>query len=169
MACPELLGPLAQELLDCWSVALFECGRPACRYFLAAQASVAWDECCDCADANGMAWVSLNSITPLNTNGVTPCGWEYEATFSLSVLRCDATVIQGDGTVPGPDVFTAQAREQMLDAEIARKAIVCCFGEGKDPGDYILGGWTPLGPDGGCVGGSTVVTVRFSGCACDEA
>jgi hypothetical protein len=166
MPCPpNLLGDIAQELLDCLTVTLFDCGRPACRYFLS-QGEVAWDECCDCGTGNGQAWVSLQGITPIISGPqATFCAWEYEATFAVGTLRC-AAVLNADGSAPAADVLTAEAKAVMLDAALQRKAIVCCFGENKDPGDFLIGAWAPLGPAGACVGGATTVTVRFSGCDC---
>ncbi len=171
-ACDDTgLAVISQQLLDCAVAGLAECERPVCRDFLAASASVAWDECCECASGgNGMLWVSLTEISPVlgDPERVGPCGWEYEATYAIGILRCDKTAnLSASGKPPAPEVFTQQAREQMQDARIIRAAITCCFAElHPDPGDFTLGAWSPLGPDGGCVGGQQLVTLRFTDCAC---
>jgi hypothetical protein len=170
--CADALGPLLQMLLDAVTVALASCQRPACRYTLAASDAPAWDECCECGTGNGQVWVQLQSITPVGNTidgAFQPdCGLMMSASVVVGVLRC-AAVLDDSGNAPSAFTLTTEAREQMLDAAIVRQAIKCLFADLDESGTdvtYGLGVWAPLGPDGGCVGGSQALVIRFNDYDC---
>lgn len=176
--CFDPLEPILQKLLDCVTVALVDCGYPACNYYLSADANPAWDDCCECDTGNGRVWVQLVSIVPdvspgYSNTSLVDCATEMAANVSINILRC-APVSDTNGRPPSVADLTAAAKGQMRDAAIMRSAIRCCFAqddpqnhpESVDAANVSFGEWTPLGPDGGCMGGSQVVQVMFTDYAC---
>lgn len=167
--CTDRIGPILTDLLDCLTVALVECGAPACSYFLSAAPTPAADSCCDCGNGEGQAWVALQSIAPQNADlNVAPCGFEHLATVQVGVLRC-AVTLDDRGNPPTPEQLSAEALAIWRDAALIREAILCCFGDVHDDrGDYQLGQWVPFPPQGGCIGGAHTVTIRFGDCRCQD-
>lgn len=165
--CTDRLGPILQDLLDCLTVTLTDCDAAACRYFLSSAPSPAWDDCCDCGDGEGQAWVALQSIAPgQNGASVTPCGFEYIATVQVGVLRCAAT-LDDAGNAPSAETLTAEALSVWRDAALVRESVLCCFEDlHPDRGDYEMGSWAPFQPQGGCTGGAQTLTIRFTDCRC---
>lgn len=109
----------------------------------------------DCGAACGMAWVRLTTAYPAVGVGqpiqrlgncASSLGYEVE----IGVMRC---ISAGDeaGNAPSPEELLAATKEQMSDMAAVVRAVSCCDGiSGKD---FILGTYTPLGPEGGVVGG----------------
>lgn len=165
--CRDNILPLAQALLTCATDALVACGAPVSRASLVPGAQAAWDTCCDDGEGEGQLWVLVRSITPqqIQGGGYATCAIEFEAQLEVGILRCSVAMLE-DGEPPTAETLDDEAVRMFLDAAIIREAILCCWGANLDPGSWAIGVWSPNGPQGGCAGGTTAVTVRFSDCAC---
>lgn len=175
MAAPvvDTLAPIVEQMLDCLVVRLDDVGAPVCRAFWHPGATAPWDSCGQSAGgAEGQAWVAVPRVWPsddfpaemVGPHRCAPRGFAAEMT--VGILRCAATV-DSSGAPPTSEAVTADALKTSRDRAVALDAIVCCLmGDDADPGTYRLGGWTPLGPDGGCVGGTWSVTVAVPACRC---
>lgn len=127
----------------------------------------------------GQAWIRLVTEYPLSSRFPNPAtgmeptacgevGHGWAATFELGVLRC---MPQPDerGNLPSCDEYSESARLVAADKYAMRRAIMCCDWRdtcGLTDNRIVMGAWTPLGPDGNCVGGTTNVTVELFGCIC---
>lgn len=115
----------------------------------------------NCQDQCGMAWVRLMSSYPSsgvgNVNSLPGnCASEADAVIEVGLVRC---MPQGNafGDGPTPADLLAAADLQMAGLQTMKTAIVCCPGYSSK--DWVLGGYTPLGPTGGLVGGTWTVTL----------
>ncbi|MEU4406186.1 hypothetical protein AB0F88_16820 [Streptosporangium sp. NPDC023963] len=166
---------LAAELLGCFCAALEEStAGAACRCSLLAGANVAADLCCDCGDGNGQAWVRVAEIWPTTATWpqrlaqMEKCPlnlWAVE--LEMGAYRC-AAKIDNRGRFPSAARLTRDAEVVMDDAAAMRRAANCCFRTSEAARQsarrFIVGGWRPLGPEGGCVGGQMSVTVSAYDC-----
>lgn len=87
------------------------------------------------------------------------CGVVLAYQLAVSVLRC-APVMTGTKQAPIPptmDVVLAATRLQMADMQATRTAI--CQALNNTGRDYQLGAYTPVGADGGVVGGTWALLV----------
>lgn len=107
----------------------------------------------DC-DKGGVAWVRLENIYPSVSVGqqqidLNNCSGGLGFDVEVGILR---PMPLGDeyGNMPASDLLTSTTSLQVADAITMRKAIVCCM---QDRG-WILGAYTPMGPEGGVVGGA---------------
>jgi hypothetical protein len=114
----------------------------------------------ECDDRCGMAWVRLVTAYPaiqigqFDQSGNT-CGAFLGLDVEVGVLRC---VEVAEGTdVPDPEDLIAQAVQQNDDMVLIRKAIACCTA--LDNVDYMLGTYTPIGPEGALGGGAWTLSV----------
>ncbi len=110
----------------------------------------------------GMAWVRPALIAPMEVNTTSSggaCAIEYDVTVSLGVIRC-APMLSDQGELPTvAEQFEAFAT-QTRDMGILHWVISCCpTSIGSKP---TLGEYTPVGPDGGVVGGAWTATWRVS-------
>jgi len=83
--------------------------------------------------------------------------------LNVTVFRC-APVPTGE-CPPTPEELTANALQMHADMIAVQRAVLCCYGtETARPNGrrYVLGATTPIGPQGGCVGFSTLVTVDLT-------
>lgn len=126
--------------------------------------SEADDECC-----NGLAWVRLVSIYPSSdfpgadteASNCGPRGWAV--VLEIGVARCAPTP---DTTrVPTAEEWTEITGKVMADAAAIRRTVLCfkTLPEREDT-MWLVGGYTPLPTEGGCVGGSMQVTVHALAC-----
>ena len=169
------LAPIVEKALACLIVRLEEADAPVCRAFWHPGANAPWDACGETGDgAEGQAWIAVPRVYPsdnfpsetIDAHRCFPRG--YAAELTVGVLRCAAT-IDSAGDAPTSEQVTADALKVSRDRALALDAIVCCLiGDDADPGIYRMGAWTPLGPDGGCVGGQWTVTVAVDSCRCIE-
>lgn len=126
------------------------------------------DECCE-----GLAWVRLTGVVPSSTNNwpsadVTPqggCGTLILAlNFEIGIVRCaptpDASKMVSD------EAWNALSEKAYLDYITMTRAI-CCFQDGYR---YLtlVGGYTPLGVDGNCYGGTITLSVAAPPCNCEN-
>lgn len=79
-------------------------------------------------------------------------GFEVE----LELVRC-SPVGDDRGNPPSRDEWLAAVRDQLADKAAMRRAICKCMSEAGV--DFALGQYTPVGPQGGCLGGNWTVIV----------
>jgi hypothetical protein len=143
------------DLAACLCASLLAAELPAvCFCGVTPGASIALDYAGDCSQACGMAWVRLESMYPsvvLGQPDATPgnCGTTLEIAVEMGVARC-LPVIDESGTPPSAQELADSTELQIADALAMRTAVACCV-RGKD---WVLGGYTPFGPQGGMVGGT---------------
>lgn len=110
---------------------------------------------CFTGDApDGMAWVRLSTSYPSFEPGLqiespldsfnAPLGYELE----LGIVRSMPIPEEG---IDAPEA-AAVVDLQMRDMLTMRRAVLCCAT--FERGDVLLGPYTPLGPEGGVVGGT---------------
>jgi len=108
----------------------------------------------DCADGCGQAWVRLITAYPsvvIGAPDVTPgnCGSSIGVEVELGVLRC----------IESEDVGIPELQDatqlQVADMLAMWRAVSCC----RQSKDYQITAYTPLGPEGGLVGGSLAVSI----------
>jgi len=115
----------------------------------------------------GVAWVRLVSIgldgdadaAPRNAAGALCGSVQYVATVELGVQRCPTF---GDAHQnPTAAESLADTLAQLSDERAMRAAIRCCFGSMQDvtPVEY-----TPIGPEGMCLGGAWTATLVLDDC-----
>jgi hypothetical protein len=133
---------------------------------------LAWDDC-DC----GVLAVSvdgpyLSTVLPTEAAGVdlaSACPPPYEAVdMTVSVVRC-APGPDDRGNPPTCEALTAAAITWFDDLDAVRSALACALLELRDADtvvDFTLGETVPAGPEGGCVGSDTHLTVGFVNCLC---
>lgn len=161
----DRVGDSAQRLLGTVLARLDDHAAPVCRAFLAPGAAAPWDTCCDCPTGEGQAWVAIERVYPAGPfpnedAGAHRCAPnEYGANLTVGVLRC-AAVVDDHGRAPTGERVTADGEKVARDRALVRDAILCDYlAPDDDPGSFRMGGWDPLGPAGGCVGGRWRLTV----------
>lgn len=163
--------PIAQALLACLCAELDDTvGGPVCTCCLAPGAEPV--ECCECAEGEGKAWVRVVRIWPTGARWPLPAAdpaacrvGGYAVELELGVVRCVST-IDDDGSPPTCDDRTADTVKILEDAAAMRAAASCCF-PGTDLGRAwrsIPGEWRPIEPQGGCAGGTLLVTIESGDC-----
>lgn len=133
---------------------------------------LAWDDC-QC----GLLAVTVGRIYPsttfpaeaADTQLTSPCPPPYEAVdVTVTVLRCAPTV-DSRGNPPSCETLGAAAEIWAWDVEAIRAAVVCCLTGLVFDGtveNWTLRATDPAGPEGGCVGSTTTLTVGLLSCAC---
>lgn len=153
---------LMSDLAACLCAENAECGSPDLCYCGVTPGSVPIDmgglEC----DPAGQGWVRLTTGYPSSTVGVpdqTPNRAPATALgFGLEVGILRHFPMQAE---PLSDEQIEEATaQQITDMLTIRKAILCCSPLLRQ--DYVLGTYSPLGPAGGLVGGSWLVTVSLA-------
>src|SRR5690606_35524537 len=174
MALDTIGFPLAERLAECLCGLLSERDPVAC-CCVEPGAEVAWDDC-----TGGQAWVRIVQEYPLGDrfphpqNSASPCGGVggWAVVLELGVLRC-MPLPDGQGSLPSCQAEQDTAERIADDKHTMREAVFCCdwrdtprdaFASPED--GLIVGPWTPVGPEGGCVGGTMTVTVHATGCIC---
>lgn len=160
--------PVAERLRDCLCKML-EDSLPVKCCCVWYGSEVSWDDCTIENGREGMAWVRIDSVTPTDrfpnpAATLGPCGAMdgWSVVLELGVLRC-APGISGTGALPGCDDISSAAEKAAHDAHVMRQALLCC--DWREQGQrFIPGAWQPVGGDGGCHGGTMMVTVHASGC-----
>lgn len=162
------IGGLAAKLRDCVCAELVP---GVCRCTRVPGITAAWDNCCEGSDCNGQAWVATPRIHPSRTfpeqaTNRFKCGVSFLViTFQVGVIRCSQALTQ-EGHAPSDERLEQESTQALADQCAVMKAIICCFvpnhvGEGLP---WNLGEWAPVGPQGGCVGGTTSLQVGVGGC-----
>lgn len=111
----------------------------------------------------GMAWVRVSSVFPsanfpAQDQIARGCLMPLAIQLEVGALFC-APVTNGRSSAPPrmPAMFDS-TRIQMAAMAAMLRAIECCLSHDSNK-NVALGAYTPLGPDGGVVGGSWIVTV----------
>ena len=170
---PDLLFARLTTLADCLDATLAHYDAPTCRTFIAPSGPPAWDVCCECHEGEGQAWLQVQRVFatddfPTEQTGAVRCRpAEFAASVRIGILRCGAT-IDDQAEVPSAERLTADAFKVQRDRVAMYDALTCCFMDDAEPGTFVIGAWTPLGPSGGCVGGSIEFTMQFANCRCPE-
>lgn len=119
---------------------------------IAPGSEVAWDNCC------GQLWVRVVDYGP--PSGVRQtrkadgslCAMRRQATIELGMLRC-AAVVDDQGQPPTEQEINEDGAQVLADAEGLWLLLSC------DVKVRELIRWTPVGPNGGCVGGHWRFTI----------
>lgn len=114
-----------------------------------------------CADGLcGIAWVRLVSAQHVVGVGVRDeragnCGSEVGMEVELGILRCYP--INEDGSPLSIEEQAAAAEVQFMDTDTICRAVMCC--PSLQSKDFIMRGYTPMGPLGGVVGGYWTISM----------
>jgi hypothetical protein len=174
----SLFSPIAQRLLDCWTLQLetlpaaeiparigfrFDGGEPTMGIALN-------EDECKC----GTAWVRVVDWFP-SSDAAFPgpdtsleaqlCPTEYGLVLELGIGRCPPIGDQRDlETVLQRNAFHETV---LADAQLMRKALACCFNSHvliNNPEDMVIGDWTKTGPAGACFHQTLSITVKVINC-----
>jgi hypothetical protein len=156
----KVFYPIMLEAASCLCQQISAAGLPEpCFCGVLAGATVVLDYCGDCGGGRcGQAWVRLSESygsTTFPDPAVNPtCAAPLAAVLEFGIARC-APVGDDQGNPPSLGDQLDTARLVTADMQAIRRAIACCMGHRE----HVLGSYTPLGPVGGCVGGTWPVTV----------
>lgn len=173
--CIDNLNAKMEAIKDCVEAALVDCNRPVCRSSLkpGAEEFIPWDNCCECSNGEGELWVGVNRVWPSDnfpfqvTGTERPCSFlAYAAELSIGVMRC-SLALTDSGEAPTTERMEAEVAKMTADRAAVGQAIRCCYGPTVEKGEYLIGSWVPLGPNGGCVGGQQSLTITFLDCLCE--
>lgn len=159
-----LVACLGQEVAKVANPPAVTCLRPGDQ--VALLVSTVRDECCE-----GLAWVRVVNIYPSNSFPqqdvtVAGCGvMAWAAVLEMGVARCAPTPPAED--IPSCEEWTDATYAQLDDAAAMRRAL-CCFAAAEPRRLLLPGIWQPLPIDGGCMGGTMLVTVAIGDCDCVE-
>lgn len=161
----NLVAPLLVELRDCLCSQLARTpAGPVCRCMLLHNFSLPPMDGCDCTCENGRGdgWVRLVRLEPevsLNLTHPTVCPTGWLATIELGVYRC-VPLDDSPAAMPAQQVGDI-ALEMLADMAALIRVLGCCPAlADRDVGvDY----WQPVGPAGGCAGGTLQIRVAISG------
>lgn len=167
-----LVSDVAMDLRDCYATALEQETQPPAEVCLVAgedgrltlDIGTAQDRCCA-----GFAWVRVAGITPETPAAdaqVGGCGiTSWRVSFELGSARCYPFGTAQHG--PSCEEMTATALLVQQDAAAMRRAL-CCWTPQLESERYAVTSWTPYGPDGGCTGGTMLVSAIVDACECAE-
>lgn len=116
----------------------------------------------DCAGAEGMLWVNLQSTASPNAAVNDRCQ-RLILSGQIGVTRCSAPM--GRDGLPDVGAIEANAVQQALDADAIANAVACC--PELDDADRMilsLSSWTPVDNQGACYGGYWTVTGTYDLC-----
>jgi hypothetical protein len=114
--------------------------------------AVAWD-----VTGDGLLWVRVTGIAPNTING-SCCTDFLRVSLAIGVLRC-TPVMDDEGCPPDPDEQTAQAQMLLADQDVLLSTLETLYCS-KGPPSLATARWTPLGPEGGVVGGEWAFDLR---------
>jgi hypothetical protein len=159
------LVEVMNDLVTCLCDGLKDAGLPDTCFCGVVPGEVAAQEYTgSCDDACGMAWVRLTAAYPSNSPGIPfettgNCVVPLGADIEMGVTRC-MTIGAEDGSPPTQDELGEATALQIMDMLAMRSAVLCC--PSLTAKDYILGPYTPFGPQGGLVGGTWQVSVGLT-------
>ena len=157
--------PLARLLLECLQdAATIDHPNPPEHFSLrlgevAMDISQYEDLCCE-----GLAYVKINSVYPSDdfpapNEQYTVCANQWAADLEMGILRCSP--VGDERFIPTDADWTAAAEQVAHDAAAMRLALAR-FRDRMEPGNpWLARNWAPIDPQGGCSGGTQVVTVAF--------
>ena len=158
---PPIAPPIPINPITPWLFALSECvcnelattgAGPMCWCGIYPGAQVSLEYCEECSDGLcGMGWVRLvtaNPSTSFPIPEVQPnCRAEVAWMIEVGAVRCIPS--PEDGAIPPAEDMAMYAADQMQDAHALYRALLCC-----EAPSMLVQSWTPIGPDGGCLGGT---------------
>lgn len=156
-------------LLECFRAILAELADPErvtdcplspepCRVAVYPGGEVAWDSCetLGCGSGkNGQLWVAAQpAIVTEQGGGCRRIQWTAE----IGIVRCASGVVRDDGSPPRVADVEADAAQQAADSAAIMRAVTTRWpGKPECLEGVGLVAWQPLGPNGGCVGGSWTI------------
>jgi hypothetical protein len=163
-----IASPSAGQLLACFTEQLMELPNPPAKIELRAGAEAGpligpnVDECCP-----GLAWVRVARVYPSwdsfpsEDNSWLPTGpLAYAVVLEMGVAFCMPWADTEGGyeslDPPGTQDWASAHDTLMQHQNLMRRAAACCW---PHTTRRVVGGWTPLSGDGGCIGGTLTVTV----------
>lgn len=157
MGLSYVLERLQDALVELTTGVLTALEPPVCRVNLALGPDPTWDSCAQtCSnDADGHLWATIVGTTV----GDTEQCLNHKATVRIGILRC-AAVISDSGEPPSAAAVSADAAQQAFDAD----AIYTVMSSDAFKHGFDLVGWSPLGPNGACVGGYWEYTYTIGTC-----
>lgn len=169
MTTPETVaGEVLVDLAACLCATLETEGLPEpcfCGVMPGAQVALDYSGCfSDDCGGNGMAWVRLAGFYQANGPGALAtqagqCGVGLGVDIEVGVIRC-ISAGENDGSPPSAADMLAASLLQYADMAAMRKAFLCCTTLSLK--DTVIGQYTPIGPQGGIVGGTwQIFTVVF--------
>jgi hypothetical protein len=121
---------------------------------------VPFDYCGDGECGGGQVWARCVSITPIVTaEAGTPCLTGMDMQVEVGMVGSAPWPERDHNNqiiLPTAGEHTAAAELQLEQMGVMFKVITC---QRFDMGKAVVGAYTPIGPDGGCVGGAWLVTV----------
>lgn len=113
----------------------------------------------DCEEECSRAWVRVAEAYPATGIGIQEeatnanCEGMINLQIEIGVVRC--IEVPSDGEAPTVSALLAASVQQIRDMVAIRKAILCC----EHFEDYMLGTYTPIGPEGPQIGGIWTMAV----------
>lgn len=171
------LYDVQQQVLTCATNALGAVtGVGAPNRIIVSPGPPTWDGC-DCGLlAVSTSRIYMSQTFPIDSGGETSqrrCGNPYVCVdMSVTIARC--TPVGKNGSAPTPKQESEAARILYDDAAAILSGVACCLqsmSEGSPPlvEDYVIRQQVVVGPEGGCVGTDTSLTLGFvNGCLCKE-
>jgi hypothetical protein len=159
-----------ERLLEC---AEDQLERAVCRSFVNPGDDAPHDVC-EVNTVNGVVhdgqlWVGHLTDTagwPALTSDPITCATPFAVSIELGIVRCAQSKLTDVVLIPAAATLTADARQQEEDRQALKNAWQCCWGvSGKDLLPPI---WTPINPQGGCVGGVWTLILRDATCLCES-
>lgn len=145
-----------EAIADCLCTQIVADGRPpVCYCGVVPGALAVADRIGECGTICGMAWVRLDQMYPATTVGLPSpepgnCSKALALDIEVGILRCFATD-------PTDDDLVQSTEDQLADAETLIRAVSCC--PAIPQMDMVLAPYTPMGPDGGTVGGVVMLSM----------
>lgn len=162
----NLVAPLLLELRDCLCEQLKRTiAGPVCRCMVVHNFSLPVMDGCDCTcepAGQGDGWVRLVRLEPelsFNPVGSSACPVGWQAVIELGAYRC-VQVPEEAEPLPAQTV-TDDALKLLSDMNAMLRVLGCCpaFAD-RDVGVEL---WQPIGPSGGCAGGTLQIRVALPG------
>lgn len=117
----------------------------------------------DCTGGcSGQGWTRMTTVTQAGYEGgpntafrhadqIDHCAVLLDTVIEMGIVRCFASA--GDeGEPPTPSAYLEAVSLQMADMAAMQRAITCCLREATTR-RVTLGPYTPIGPEGMCIGG----------------
>ena len=155
-AAVSKVAVILEAVADCLCAQIAADGLPeVCFCGVVPGAIAVADQVGSCGDVCGMAWVRLEQMYPAVTVGVPNadpgnCGKALALDIEVGLIRC----VESE---PDAADLLAATELQVADAECLFRAVRCC--PALPSMDTVVAPYTPLGPDGGTVGGTLFVSV----------
>lgn len=147
----SVIWPGVDALATCLCQELIRSGLPETCFCGVVAGEVAFDLA---EEDRGLAWVRLVQVFPSTTfpigaTGVRSCMAPLVAEVEVGVMRCFPAAKQGEQGTETEHWNAAQL--QQADMMAMYRAVQCCYGKFDE---FAIGAYTPIGPDGGYLGGT---------------